>query len=123
MRNELTGVTGEVIEVLDLQWQDVAARGQLDSDLPLGVEVNGRQIGLFLVDDVVHAIDNVCPHAFALLSQGYQENGIIECPLHGAQFEIATGKSLTEICDHDIACFPVRVLGGRVSIQIVPVSF
>ena len=123
MRDELTGVPGEVTEVLDLQWQDVAARGQLDSDLPLGVEVNGRQIGLFLVDDVVHAIDNVCPHAFALLSQGYQENGIIECPLHGAQFEITTGKSLTEICDHGLACFPVRVLSGRVSIQIVPESF
>ncbi len=104
------------------QWHDVVARDQLDPDFPLGLEVNGQRVGIYLLDDVVHAVDDVCPHAFALLSQGFQENGVIECPLHGAQFEIATGKSLTEICDRDIACFPVRVNDGRVSIKILPIS-
>ena len=103
------------------EWQDVAARDQLDPDFPLGVEVNGQPIGLYLLGDQVHAIEDICPHAEALLSQGFVENGIIECPLHAAQFEIATGKCLNEIGERDVRCFPVRVVDGRVSIKIVPV--
>ncbi len=101
-------------------WHDVAARESLDPDFPLGVEVNGQSVGIFLLDDTVHALDNICPHAFALLSQGFQEDGVIECPLHAARFEIATGKCLSEIGERDVKCFPVRVHDGRVSIQIVP---
>ena len=101
-------------------WHDVAARDALDPDFPLGVEVDGQSVGLFLLDDKVHALDNICPHAFALLSQGFQEDGVIECPLHAARFEIATGKCLSEIGERDVKCFPVRVLDGRVSIQIIP---
>ena len=101
-------------------WHDVAARDALDPDFPLGVEVNGQSVGLFLLDHTVHALDNICPHAFALLSQGFQEDGVIECPLHAARFDITTGKCLSEIGERDVKCFPVRVHDGRVSIQIVP---
>ncbi len=99
-------------------WHDVAARDQLDADFPLGIEASGFNVGLFLVDDEVHALDDVCPHAFAMLSQGFQDNGQIECPLHAARFEIATGKSLNEIGQRDIRCYPVRVAAGRVSVRL-----
>jgi nitrite reductase/ring-hydroxylating ferredoxin subunit len=102
-------------------WQDVAARDQLDPDFPLGVEVAGKQIGIYVVGDVVHAVSDVCPHAYALLSQGFVENGTVECPLHGAQFDLATGKCLSDITDENLTCFPVRVQDGRVFIQIVQV--
>ncbi len=99
-------------------WHEVAARDQLDPDFPLGVEVQGQQVGLFLLDGEVHALDDVCPHAYAMLSQGFQENGLIECPLHAARFEIATGKCLNEIGQRDIRCLPVRVVDGKVSVRI-----
>ncbi len=102
----------------DAGWHDVAARDQLDADFPLGVEVNGQKVGVFLLGDQVHALEDVCPHAFALLSQGFQEDGVIECPLHAARFEVATGKCLSEIGQRDIHCYPVRVQAGRVAIQI-----
>lgn len=99
-------------------WVDIVARDQLDPDFPLGVEVDGQNIGVYVIDDQVHAVDDVCPHAYALLSQGFVENGLIECPLHGAQFEIATGKCHTEIGGRDLSCFNVRVQDGRVAIWI-----
>ena len=102
------------------EWHDVAARDQLDPDFPLGVDINGQKIGLYVIDDQVHAVEDVCPHAYALLSQGFVENGRIECPLHGAQFEISTGKCQTEIGGRDLSCFAVRVQEGRVSIRIMP---
>jgi nitrite reductase/ring-hydroxylating ferredoxin subunit len=106
----------------DTQWHEVAALADLDPDFPLGVEVAGQQIGLYIDGDKVHALEDVCPHAFALLSQGFRENGIIECPLHAAQFEVASGKCLNEIGGRDLRCFPTRVLNGRVAIQLHPVA-
>ena len=103
---------------LSPDWHDVASRDQLDPDFPLGVELHGHNIGLYLLGDQVHAMENICPHAYALLSQGFQENGQIECPLHAARFDIATGKCLNEIGQHDIRCFPVKTEAGRVSIRI-----
>ena len=103
------------------EWHDVAARDQLDPDFPLGVVVGEQAVGIYLLGNEIRAVQDVCPHANALLSQGFVDNGVIECPLHGAQFEIATGKSLTEICDQNLVCFPVRVENGRVFIKIVPV--
>jgi nitrite reductase/ring-hydroxylating ferredoxin subunit len=100
------------------QWHDVAAREALDPDFPTGVEVNGQKIGLFLSSDQVFATEDVCPHAFALLSQGFQEDGFIECPLHAARFEIATGKCMNEIGQRDLKTFPIKIEGGRVSVQI-----
>ena len=101
-----------------LTWHEVASRDQLDPDFPVGVDVNGRKLGLFLLGDQVHALEDVCPHAYALLSQGFQEDGVIECPLHAARFDIASGKCLAEIGQRDLQCFPVRVLEGRVQVQI-----
>ena len=99
-------------------WHDVAGLEEIDPEFPLGVEVNGQKIGLFQSNDQVHAVEDICPHAFALLSQGFLEDGVIECPLHAARFEVATGKCLNEIGQRDIKCFPVRVVDGRVSVQV-----
>ena len=103
---------------LGSEWHDVAARDQLDPDFPMGVEVQGQAVGLFLIEDEVHAIDDVCPHAFAMLSQGFLEDGVVECPLHAARFEVATGRHLNEIGERDIRCFPVRVQDGRVCVRV-----
>ena len=105
-------------ETNDLPWHDAAAREALDADFPVGVDINGQKLGLFLFNDEVHALEDVCPHAYALLSQGFQEDGVIECPLHAARFDIATGKCLVEVGQRDLQRFPVRVTDGRVQVQI-----
>lgn len=99
-------------------WHDAAALNQLDPDFPMGMELGGHKVGLFMLGDVVHALEDVCPHAYALLSQGFQEDGVIECPLHAARFDIATGKCLVEVGQRDLHRFPVRVTDGRVQVQI-----
>ena len=106
----------------DETWHDAAECAQLDPDFPTGVEIEGRKIGLFLQGDAVHAVEDVCPHAYALLSQGFLEEGVIECPLHAARFEVATGKCLTEIGQRDLQCFAVRIHEGRVQVQLPAVS-
>ena len=43
---------------------------------------------------------------------------MIECPLHAARFDIATGKCLVEVGQRDLHRFAVRVADGRVQVQI-----
>ncbi len=42
-----------------------------------------------------HAINNVCPHRKASLSQGTLEGSVVTCPWHGWQFDAATGRGIT----------------------------
>lgn len=99
-------------------WHDVASQDQLDPDFPLGVDVGSRKVGVFVVEGRIHALEDICPHAYALLSQGFQEDGKIECPLHAAQFDIATGQCLNEIGQRDLQCYAVKVEQGRVHVGV-----
>jgi 3-phenylpropionate/trans-cinnamate dioxygenase ferredoxin subunit len=47
------------------------------------------------VGDEVFATSNICSHAYAELSDGEVKGFVIECWLHGADFDLRTGKALT----------------------------
>ena len=104
----------------DDTWHEAAALAALDPDFPTGVEIAGRPVGLYLLDGEVHALENVCPHAHALLTEGFQEGGLIECPLHSARFEIATGACLDDIGQRDLVCHRARVVDGKVLVRLAP---
>jgi 3-phenylpropionate/trans-cinnamate dioxygenase ferredoxin subunit len=63
---------------------------------------------------------NICTHEHALLSEGFLENGVIECPRHSGRFDIKTGEPLgAPVCDA-IRTFPVKVSGDTVLILLDP---
>ncbi|HYZ35069.1 MAG TPA: non-heme iron oxygenase ferredoxin subunit [Crenalkalicoccus sp.] len=99
-------------------WHRVAAESELRPEMPLGVRVGETQICLVRLEDGIHAINDVCTHEFALLSDGYCEDGHIECPLHQARFDLRTGKVVTEPATVDVATYPVKVEGGAVYVQL-----
>jgi nitrite reductase/ring-hydroxylating ferredoxin subunit len=66
----------------------------------------------------LHAFDNVCTHQYALLSDGFVEDGTIECPLHQGTFECATGKALCAPLTQGIEVYRVREDGGRVQVEL-----
>lgn len=69
-------------------------------EIPLGtmkhVEVNDREIAIANVNGKFYAIDDRCGHASARLSSGGLRGNIVTCPMHGAQFDVTTGKKLSE---------------------------
>jgi 3-phenylpropionate/trans-cinnamate dioxygenase ferredoxin subunit len=85
----------------------------LARDFPDGsrriVDAGGRSIGVFHVDGAFYALRNACPHQNAPLCLGKvqgttlpgkpyeyvygRENEIIQCPWHGWEFEIKTGRT------------------------------
>jgi 3-phenylpropionate/trans-cinnamate dioxygenase ferredoxin subunit len=101
-----------------MNWTRIASTGQLEDDEVMAVVVDGRKIALYRSGGEYFATDNVCTHAYALLSDGYLEDGCIECPLHQARFDIRTGKALCEPATEDVATYPVRVEGDDIFVGI-----
>jgi 3-phenylpropionate/trans-cinnamate dioxygenase ferredoxin subunit len=72
-------------------WRRVAAASQLRDGEACPAKLGDTPIALYQLNGQVYAIDDVCTHEYALLSQGFVEDGAIECPLHQAKFDIASG--------------------------------
>jgi 3-phenylpropionate/trans-cinnamate dioxygenase ferredoxin subunit len=98
-------------------WHMAAKDADLSADQPLSVTLNGERIGLFRLDGQVHAIEDVCPHAFALLSEGFVDGRTVECPLHEALFDIPSGKCLREIGQRDLKTYEVKIDGGNILVR------
>ena len=92
--------------------------GDVRTGEPKGVKLGGIPVALYRLDDGVFATHDVCTHAYALLSEGYIEGDMVECPLHGALFEIRSGKCRA-VGTTDLATYPVRVeTNGDVMVQL-----
>ena len=91
------------------------------SELPPGgakvVEAQGKEIALFNVNGSLYALDNLCPHAGGPLAEGTVQEDAIECPWHGACFNLKTGKSSSPLAD-DVSAYPVRVAGSDIEIEL-----
>ena len=77
-------------------WVEVANVDEIPVDTLKHVEVNDREIAIANVNGKFYAIDDRCGHTSARLSRGGLRGNIVTCPLHGAQFDVTTGKKQSE---------------------------
>ena len=82
------------------------------------VEVAGKRIALFNLGGEFYALADECTHEGGPLSEGEIRGGEVECPLHGARFDIKSGKVTLDPADDDVARYNVRVSGDSVEIEI-----
>jgi 3-phenylpropionate/trans-cinnamate dioxygenase ferredoxin subunit len=75
-------------------------------------------VALFRVGDGVHAIADRCSHAEASLAEGEVFGDEVECPRHGAAFDLTTGKALTLPATKPVAVYATEVRDGNVFIDI-----
>jgi len=99
-------------------WHRVAALAEIKEGEVIEARAGDTPVALCRVDGKIHALDDNCPHAFAQLSQGFVEGGEIECPLHGARFEIATGRCVAPPADCDVQTYQIRVEGNDVYVGL-----
>jgi len=84
------------------------------------VEVSGTAVAVFRVDEDVYAIADRCSHAEASLSEGDVLDGEVECPRHGAIFDIASGAALTLPATKPVATYRAAVRDGEVFVSAKP---
>jgi nitrite reductase/ring-hydroxylating ferredoxin subunit len=94
------------------------------ADLPQGrmrsCIVGGREIVICHTRDGVFALDNVCTHAYARLTQGRLQGRRLICPLHGASFDVRDGRVLTPPAQLPLTAHSVRLVVGMIEVAIDP---
>lgn len=99
-------------------WVRVAA---LD-EVPVGsVKVfvaEGCRVALARVGDQVFAFGDVCTHDGGPLGEGKLEGFAVQCPRHGARFDIRTGRALRLPAVAPIPVYPARVEGDSVWVDV-----
>jgi naphthalene 1,2-dioxygenase system ferredoxin subunit len=101
-----------------MAWRRLAAVTDIPDDAPLETGVEALPLALFKVGDEIFCTANLCTHAEAFLSDGFLEGYEIECPLHGARFDIRDGRVLCAPADKDIATYPIRIDGDEVFVDV-----
>ena len=76
------------------QWVKIAATASLPDGRGVRIEAGPHCIAVFRIGDDVLAVGDRCSHAEASLSEGELFDFEIECPRHGATFDLRTGKAL-----------------------------
>jgi nitrite reductase/ring-hydroxylating ferredoxin subunit len=88
--------------------------------LPLNTAVRIEQEGMGIVlirtDGKVCAYEDVCPHAFWPLSEGVVRDGVLECPGHGWEFNVDSGRCLNAPA-YCLTPVSATVLGETVMVQ------
>lgn len=101
-----------------MAWHVAARADEVVEGEVIGVIVDGEPIALYKVAGQYYATGNVCTHEYALLSDGYVEGDCIECPLHQARFQIATGEVRAAPASEPIKSYPVKLDGDQVLVDV-----
>ncbi len=96
----------------------VATKDELPPGERMVVEVNGVYVAVFNVGGQLYAIEDVCTHDDGPLAEGELDGYTIECPRHGAQFDIRDGRVLRLPAVAPVPWYEVRVEGDDVLVKV-----
>jgi nitrite reductase/ring-hydroxylating ferredoxin subunit len=81
--------------------------------------VNGREIAVVFWQGRFYAFSNRCPHAGFAMQFGFVEDEKLHCPIHYAEFELATGKAVYGPPGlEDIETYPVKADSEAVRVAV-----
>lgn len=98
----------------------VCQTSEVGQDSMAAFDVSGRRVLVANIDGVYHAVGDTCSHAQASLSEGYLDPAecTVECPLHGAVFDLKTGDAMDFPAEDPVPRYAVTVEGEDLFIEI-----
>ena|SRR5947209_3822208 len=97
-----------------MEYIKVATVAEVPPGKAIRVEIGDEPIAIFNVDGAFYAIGDTCSHEEASLSEGDVFGTCVECPLHGAEFDLKSGKARTLPAVMPVPSYPVRVDGEAI---------
>ena len=92
------------------------------SETPAGTisvhEVGDLRIALCNVNGRFYAIDDVCTHDGGPLDQGELQGQLVECPRHGAKFDVTDGRAVVLPAVRPVKTYAVQVDGDDVRVEV-----
>jgi nitrite reductase/ring-hydroxylating ferredoxin subunit len=105
-----------------MQFRNACSTHELQEGRGKCVTLEGKRIALFRAGGKVLAIDDTCTHDEASLAEGTVtlENGkcIVECPWHGAHFDLCSGAALTLPAVTPVNPYATREVNGVIEVEI-----
>ena len=98
-------------------WVKVATVGEIPKGGLKEARLDDRSLAIFHLEDGFYAIEDVCTHDGGPLAEGILEGDVIECPRHGARFDLKTGAVLSLPAVTPVPTFAVRIEGEDVLVQ------
>lgn len=100
-------------------WVEACDVEDVDEEDVIRWEYAGRTYAIYRSpDDVFFATDGLCTHERIHLADGLVMGDIVECPKHNGRFNYKTGRGQGAPVCVDLQTYPVRVTGGKVSVQV-----
>lgn len=97
----------------------VCALADLTVNEPKKVMVDGAPIALVRDEsDTVFALGDTCSHGEISLSEGFVEDGTLECWAHGSKFSLVTGQPVTLPAFQPVPVYAVQVIAGEVHVDL-----
>jgi 3-phenylpropionate/trans-cinnamate dioxygenase ferredoxin component len=96
----------------------VATADEVQPGERLIVELGRRWVAVFNIDGQYYAIEDRCTHDDGPVAEGELRGCIIECPRHGATFDVTNGKVLSPPALVDVPTFAVRVEGNNIQVRL-----
>ena len=92
------------------------------SDIPatgvIAVRLGDTPVAVVRSNGEIYALHDVCSHAEVALSEGDVDDGVIDCWLHGSEFDLRTGKPLCLPATDPVAVYAVTVDGDTVYVNV-----
>lgn len=92
------------------------------SDVPPGgkkaAKINDTWVLVCHTNKGLFAVSNICSHAVKPLMNGRVRNCRITCPVHGAQFDLATGEALSLPATKPIPTYEWRVVDDWIEVRV-----
>ena len=101
-----------------VEWITVSTTGDLPNGSRRILEIDGLPVAVFNIAGHYYAIADVCSHNDGPVAEGDLLEYDIECPRHGARFDVRSGKVLSFPAIVDIPAYPVRVEGDEIQIAL-----
>ncbi|HYM80447.1 MAG TPA: non-heme iron oxygenase ferredoxin subunit [Candidatus Limnocylindria bacterium] len=94
----------------------VAKVGEIPEGGVKVVRFGDQPVAVFHIDGGYYALDDICTHDGGELASGTIDGDVVECPRHGARFDIKTGAVLSLPAIVPVPTYEVRVEGDEIKV-------
>jgi nitrite reductase/ring-hydroxylating ferredoxin subunit len=100
-----------------MEWQRVCAEADITDGSMCSFQIGETHLVVCRTGGELHAFNGICPHRGAMLGQGTLDGQAVICPWHNWEFDVTTGKGVTNE-QSSIPVYPVRVENGDIFVGL-----
>lgn len=96
----------------------VASTSEVAPESAIVVDAGARRLAICNAGGEFYAVDDICTHDGGPLGEGCLSGYEIECPRHGARFDVRTGRVTRMPAVRPIGRYPLTVENGDLFVDL-----